>query len=60
MRGVIRRGARDSKTNQDRRDASFERIVRRACDHKFVDSNVCLKCGWTPTPVTTAAPKGGQ
>ena len=18
------------------------------CDHKFVDSNVCLKCGWNP------------
>jgi DnaJ-class molecular chaperone len=18
------------------------------CDHKFVDSNVCLKCGWAP------------
>ena len=22
------------------------------CDHKFVDSNHCLKCGWTPPPAT--------
>jgi hypothetical protein len=21
------------------------------CDHKFVDSKHCLKCGWTPPPV---------
>jgi hypothetical protein len=21
-----------------------------SCDHKFVDSKVCLKCGWTPPP----------
>lgn len=21
----------------------------RRCDHKFVDSKCCLKCGWTPT-----------
>lgn len=20
------------------------------CDHKFVDSNACLKCGWSPAP----------
>jgi hypothetical protein len=20
------------------------------CDHKFVDSHVCLKCGWVPPP----------
>ncbi len=20
------------------------------CDHKFVDSNHCLKCGWEPRP----------
>jgi hypothetical protein len=20
------------------------------CDHKFVDSHHCLKCGWTPPP----------
>ena len=20
----------------------------KQCDHKFVDSNVCLKCGWAP------------
>lgn len=18
------------------------------CDHKFIDSNICLKCGWNP------------
>jgi hypothetical protein len=23
------------------------------CDHKFVDSKSCLKCGWTPPPRTT-------
>ena len=22
----------------------------RGCDHKFVDSKVCLKCGWAPPP----------
>ena len=22
--------------------------VDRGCDHKFVDSNKCLKCGWSP------------
>ena len=21
-----------------------------SCDHKFVDSKSCLKCGWTPPP----------
>ena len=21
----------------------------KGCDHKFVDSNHCLKCGWSPT-----------
>lgn len=20
------------------------------CDHKFIDSSACLKCGWTPGP----------
>lgn len=20
------------------------------CDHKFIDSTACLKCGWTPGP----------
>ena len=20
----------------------------RRCDHKFIDSNRCLKCGWSP------------
>jgi hypothetical protein len=23
--------------------------MTRGCDHKFVDSRSCLKCGWTPT-----------
>lgn len=22
--------------------------LRAQCSHKFVDSNVCLKCGWKP------------
>ncbi len=35
------------------------------CDHKFVDSNHCLKCGWVPLPTipplrspTAQEPKG--
>lgn len=27
----------------------------RGCDHKFVDSNHCLKCGWVPPPVPEPA-----
>ncbi len=23
-------------------------VARRQCDHKFVDSGHCLKCGWRP------------
>lgn len=23
---------------------------RDRCDHKFIDSNHCLKCGWSPEP----------
>jgi len=26
-------------------------IRRSSCDHKFVDSKSCLKCGWTPPPI---------
>lgn len=26
---------------------------QRACDHKFVDSASCIKCGWTPPPSET-------
>ena len=25
------------------------------CDHKFIDSNHCLKCGWRPPSVTDAS-----
>jgi hypothetical protein len=25
----------------------------RDCDHKFIDSNACLKCGWIPQPLWT-------
>jgi len=24
------------------------RVEETRCDHKFVDSTVCLKCGWAP------------
>ena len=24
-----------------------------ACDHKFIDSKFCLKCGWTPSDLPT-------
>jgi len=24
--------------------------VPKCCDHKFVDSKHCLKCGWVPPP----------
>lgn len=27
-----------------------------ACDHKFVDSTRCLKCGWEPPPKQEAQP----
>lgn len=27
------------------------------CDHKFIDSKSCLKCGWTPPPVKYPCPK---
>ena len=23
-------------------------VVRRGCDHKFIDSRRCVKCGWSP------------
>lgn len=23
-------------------------VVQAACDHKFIDSSFCLKCGWKP------------
>jgi hypothetical protein len=28
-----------------------ERTERTACDHKFIDSTVCLKCGWPAPPL---------
>ena len=31
--------------------------MSEGCDHKFVDSNVCLKCGWTPGEVDAARHK---
>jgi len=30
-------------------------MISQLCDHKFVDSNVCLKCGWSPSQ-----PEGGK
>jgi len=29
-------------------DAIERSEEERSCDHKFVDSKSCLKCGWTP------------
>jgi hypothetical protein len=29
----------------------------KKCDHKFVDSTVCLKCGWQPQPSAPVRPK---
>lgn len=29
--------------------------ARDRCDHKFIDSKSCLKCGWTPSPSDFAA-----
>lgn len=29
------------------------------CDHKFVDSTCCLKCGWTP-PARNSTPPAGR
>jgi hypothetical protein len=28
--------------------------LKKGCDHKFIDSNSCLKCGWTPPPIAPA------
>ena len=25
-------------------------VYQATCDHKFVDSTLCLKCGWKPDP----------
>ncbi len=31
--------------------ARAKRFAEQArCDHKFIDSTMCLKCGWTPPP----------
>lgn len=27
---------------------SLAASLREECDHKFVDSEACVKCGWTP------------
>lgn len=27
------------------------------CDHKFIDSKSCIKCGWTPPPITDPSPR---
>jgi hypothetical protein len=29
------------------------------CDHKFISSDHCLKCGWTPTPDDFKRAAGG-
>ena len=29
------------------------RQTHRTCDHKFVDSTTCLKCGWSPASALT-------
>jgi len=36
--------------------AVIDSIRAVTCDHKFVDSNVCLKCGWRPPVVDTWQP----
>lgn len=30
----------------------LDAIREVVCDHKFIDSDICLKCGWAPPPVT--------
>lgn len=34
------------RENPDSEDYYKQKVPR--CDHKFVDSNFCLKCGWNP------------
>lgn len=29
-------------------DIPYAHHFAQKCDHKFVDSDSCLKCGWTP------------
>jgi hypothetical protein len=42
------------------RPGAAERLERQTrCDHKFVDSKQCLKCGWVPPAVVPAFDEGG-
>jgi len=34
--------------NQKERAAIAKTMKRGRCDHKFIDSQACLKCGWIP------------
>lgn len=39
----------DRLNNEFRRQSDrLELIIQAHCDHKFVDSKTCLKCGWKP------------
>jgi len=31
---------------------------KRGCDHKFIDSRACVKCGWTPHESPPSQPDG--
>lgn len=33
--------------NSDKKTKKIKKIQKK-CDHKFIDSNHCLKCGWRP------------
>lgn len=42
-----------ARSHGRRKDGEARRAALRAsCDHKFIDSTFCLKCGWTPPAVT--------
>lgn len=33
--------------------------AQKVCDHKFIDSRHCLKCGWTPDAEARGGPRRG-
>lgn len=37
-------------TAKERKARARKHATQRQCDHTFIDSARCLKCGWTPPP----------
>ncbi len=41
-------GVSNEANNEYWRKVHFPELEQKRCDHKFVDSGHCLKCGWRP------------